>query len=834
MATKKYLTKYARGSRQLPSVDGGLRAMQIQGDRQTKALANLRDQQRQADQSYITGIDRAAKLEEENRKLVRKVEVEIPEKLRADALKRNNDREQQDFKRRIDEQKKLLDVWGALSPTLARSVGNAIGSATKYFETEAGIAEYERRLKDGTIGSISKVHQKIKSDVDFRADANQRFNAIQNYFKTGNMDDKQVYDYLSGIDKLHNPVSKEMFVLDHFKQFDGYERDFRTFLDQNNIPVNKKTVVGLYQFRVHELMKQYGINPDSETGLKLQNFYRQKGFAAEHQITLGEDYQKTSEVINGFNDKVTAISLSTDKFSTDPKIKESNYNRKNALFIDAITATNARPIQNNDGSYSTPIVPNIRANIVGWAKSEMPNYGNFDHFLEQVMGVTAEHKDGYMIPGADKDTPKNRILAKFPFLRQELNEEFNKAFDKNKQAEEKAIKVKQQAVAAEYQTKMDNGFYKENPDLFWEHYELINKNPYARQVFAGSLGFKSEYIDEGLLNSAMMRAYRNGDTRLVYHAWAGLSTDKAQALTAGDVANRPQSINTIYKDLSDLGAALGQPFERIDTFVLTDAKAIVDEVEKQGALDKREGSSASNLDQYVRSDILARYSADTEGTALQRYNRAKNEVKKEFGYVNGVLPSFGEGQIRGSGRYQQRLGKSGVTNKVIFTKFAGEDFGVWTSFEIDAELSNTTGTERLGVLQKIVMDDIMSTSKEFPPTISDMDVYNLIKKKTPTNRLLKHLIDNLDGVNIDDFTNGIKNQISPKLNKKAKTATMVRQWGGERWCLENISELSAPAIKSLSNNSAALQMCVEAIENNFDMPAWEFLLNAKNRERLQN
>ena len=381
---------------------------------------------------------------------------------------------------------------------------------------------------------------------------------------------------------------------------------------------------------------------------------------------------------------------------------------------------------------------------------------------------------------------------------------------------------------------MDNGFYKENPDLFWEHYELINKNPYARQVFAGSLGFKSEYIDEGLLNSAMMRAYRNGDTRLVYHAWAGLSTDKAQALTAGDVANRPQSINTIYKDLSDLGAALGQPFERIDTFVLTDAKAIVDEVEKQGALDKREGSSASNLDQYVRSDILARYSADTEGTALQRYNRAKNEVKKEFGYVNGVLPSFGEGQIRGSGRYQQRLGKSGVTNKVIFTKFDGEDFGVWTSFEIDAELSNTTGTERLGVLQKIVMDDIMSTSKEFPPTISDMDVYNLIKKKTPTNRLLKHLIDNLDGVNIDDFTNGIKNQISPKLNKKAKTATMVRQWGGERWCLENISELSAPAIKSLSNNSAALQMCVEAIENNFDMPAWEFLLNAKNRERLQN
>ena len=49
---------------------------------------------------------------------------------------------------------------------------------------------------------------------------------------------------------------------------------------------------------------------------------------------------------------------------------------------------------------------------------------------------------------------------------------------------------------------------------------------------------------------------------------------------------------------------------------------------------------------------------------------------------------------------------------------------------------------------------------------------------------------------------------------------------GDRWCLENISELSAPAIGTLTNNQA-LQVCVESIENNFDMPAWEFLLNAK-------
>jgi hypothetical protein len=38
----------------------------------------------------------------------------------------------------------------------------------------------------------------------------------------------------------------------------------------------------------------------------------------------------------------------------------------------------------------------------------------------------------------------------------------------------------------------------------------------------------------------------------------------------------------------------------------------------------------------------------------------------------------------------------------------------------------------------------------------------------------------------------------------------------------------------MSNDQKALQVCVNAIEAQFDMPAWEFLLNAKNREQLQN
>ena len=158
--------------------------------------------------------------------------------------------------------------------------------------------------------------------------------------------------------------------------------------------------------------------------------------------------------------------------------------------------------------------------------------------------------------------------------------------------------------------------------------------------------------------------------------------------------------------------------------------------------------------------------------------------------------------------------------------FAGENFGNITSFEIDATLGNTRRAQRLEGLVDLVREDLISEK----PTISDAQIYSLLK--TGNNRLLQHLLEKntLSGVPKEDFINGIKNIAETS----AKTKKSVMQWGGDRWCLENISELSAPAIGTLTNNQKALQVCVEAIENQFDMPAWEFLLNAKNREQLQN
>ena len=79
MATKKYLTKYARGSKQIPKLDDGLRAMQIQSQTQTQALEKRKNEQKLFDAAYSTGLDRAAKVAKANRDLKRQIEVETPE-----------------------------------------------------------------------------------------------------------------------------------------------------------------------------------------------------------------------------------------------------------------------------------------------------------------------------------------------------------------------------------------------------------------------------------------------------------------------------------------------------------------------------------------------------------------------------------------------------------------------------------------------------------------------------------------------------------------------------------------------------------------------------------
>ena len=817
MATKKYLTKYARGSKQTPRLDDGLRAMQIQSQTQTRALENLRTQQQKQDAQYTTGLDRAGKVAEANRKLKQQIEVEIPEKLQENALKRNNITQQKNFKVKIDEYNKLAKVWQGLSPTLAKSFADMTQKTIDFAQTELGIAEYRRMVANGEVKSVSQFYETTTSKVDFLKHSQDRFADVMDYLKTGDINAKQRFNYLTDVNETKNPITKKLFFKDYKKNFDGFERDFIKYAEQTGIPINKKTIMGLYEFRAHEVMKQFNINPKSQLGLDIQNLHRQKGFTAENQLTLGEDYERNTQVINGFSERIKAISdekFTRADFETDAQyasVKKSFYDRKNALFVDAIASVNARPIQKRDGTYSKPIVPNTRANIVGWAKSEMDNYNDFQTYLEHVMGVTPENPDGYLIPGADKDTPKNHILAKFPYLKQELADDFAERFRKKEQDQNTLNKARLQNDALKYQQRMNDGYYKENPDAFFADWEASNGNQYARELFAGSLGFKSQYINAETLSSTIVQAYKNGDMRLVYHAWAALPDEQ-------------QKIGFIYDDLNGLAQAVGVQFEDLDDHIKKITDATIDEVEKDGVLDKAAGPSASTMADYMRSELLSRYAADRNGTPQERYSRAKESIDKQLGYVNGVLVNFDKDGFRGSGLFKQKQGKSGATNRIIFTRFAGENFGNISSFEIDATLGDTKGQSRVNGLVDLVAADMGSNS----PTINNTHLYNLLKTGKTNNALLNKLMDEsvLQGVQKEDFVNTLKNTV----DADARTKKAVMQWGADKWCDEILGVRAA----GLSNDQKALQVCVNAIEAQFDMPAWEFLLNAKNREQLQN
>ena len=216
MATKKYLTKYARGGRnQNTRLDDGLRAMQIQSQTQTQALQNLKTDQAKQDAQYTSGLDRAGKVAEANRKLKQKIEVEIPEKLRENALKRNNITQQKNFKVKIDEYNKLAKVWQGLSPTLAKSFADMTQKTIDFAQTELGIAEYRRMVADGEVKSISQFYEATTSKVDFLKQANDRHLDIMDYLKTGDINAKQRFNYLTDVNETKNPITKKLFFKDY-------------------------------------------------------------------------------------------------------------------------------------------------------------------------------------------------------------------------------------------------------------------------------------------------------------------------------------------------------------------------------------------------------------------------------------------------------------------------------------------------------------------------------------------------------------------------------------------------------------------------------------------
>ena len=108
MATSKNYKRYASGGNSKNRrLDDGLRAMQVQNDRQVQALERLEVQNRIQSQAFTSGLEKKAAKEADNRRLLNDLEVKKPREMREKSIKQNEDVNIKSLERQAIENDKL-------------------------------------------------------------------------------------------------------------------------------------------------------------------------------------------------------------------------------------------------------------------------------------------------------------------------------------------------------------------------------------------------------------------------------------------------------------------------------------------------------------------------------------------------------------------------------------------------------------------------------------------------------------------------------------------------------------------------------------------------------
>ena len=813
MSTNKYYKKYASGgSFKNRKLDDGLRAMQQQTKSKIGGIETVRKQLVQDRNEHMKALERKNQKEEQNRADIYKLEVEMSHKLRSNALAQNHKTQVQSFQTEANEYRNRAKMWAQLTPTLANTFGKLADDVEAHINTKNAIKEFNRMEAEGVFQKLNVVQNKIISDSDTIGIANDRYTNVTDYVKNGNVDAKLRFDYISKINATRNPVLQEMIYNRYKDNFAGIDDEWKNFLLTNNITVTKENALALYQYRGMEALREYGIDPNSKLGVKMMRLFTSRGANYETQVGLqddkrfyGEQASNAAEIIKTLSDPINPSDYpTTAQYEFAVKTQDE---QRNAAWIDLASSLQAIPIGSDD-NLSRPINPNLKENLLNWAKDNMKDYQFSDDFMRDMFGKTDRNPNGYLIPGADRNSknPKDRILGKFPNLEAEMLELFTEEYNQSEAKRAQLTDNRYRQDANILKAKLDSGYYRENPDEFWIDWENSNGNPYARQVFAGSLGYKSDYINQNTITSTIVQNYKAGNLAEVYTAWASLGSDSKQ------------EIGFIVKDLQELAVEQGVEVTQLDNKLKDIISRKIDLLIDKNVIDKTEHPTAQGKEIQALGFLLEHFRTNNVGTVSDRFEQAKAALDAKLGIVNGTPLDFNQYGLRGSGEFLQKQGKTGATNKAIFVKDAGENFGNISSLEIELELQDSTGRDRLDRLQRMVTDDLTSNT----PSISDQDVADLLRNGKTTNRLLNHLMkrENLGKVTQTDFINSIKQTVDN---------TLIRQWGGEDWCNHVLGAYSG----TLTNDQKAIGVCARAIENQFDTPAWEFLINPSLRDRLQ-
>ena len=843
MALSKNYKRYASGGRNRNlRLDTGLRAMQEESDRRVQALKGLEEQNRIQSRQRISDLESKEAKEANNRKLLNEIEVQKPRQLREKAIKQNAEVRIKNHERQAAENDKLAKVWAGLSPTLAKSFAGLVEASELYKAKTGAIDDFNELIQSGKISEINKLHSNLKSQANSQELMNLRHEA----YRTG---DKIGGDYLTNTLKINNRFTKAMIFEDLKQNFDSViQPGFHKFLQEGEM-YNKEDILRHYQFRAVEFLEQYGIKPDSEIGLKVQQLFRNKGAIVENQLYLSHDYETHSEIVDKSKEELKAL-INTERpneadYVGDPagyeKALKTYYSDANAIFIKGVTSQNQLPLKGKNGMYSINMAPNMRASIDTYLKNNLSdvrytngesNESGFEIFKEEMLGVNKDNPLGYLIPGAPVGSKKKSdyLLGKFPNLEQEMKEEWQK---------ENATKLKtmtalkddeQKAIGNQFKTRIDSGEFKGEmkwDGKFWTFYEQHKGNKYVTSIANQYLGLSGDNIN---YDSAIVQAIRTNNIQDIATAWS-MMDEKGSGYTDKD-----QKLELAYKNWQELANHFKVDISQLDDFIDTSSKGIATDMMGRDSISKSKTITQEGVTQKVTALLLATYSTMQGETAEERWNKSLELVKSMAGYGDGKtlqINSFDDNSVRGWGPLRHKQ----VGSQIIFTNSAeaGRNYNGITELEINDMLSDENNTifddetevnysnlERLSAVVQYGMREHSRSGEG----ISDQDLYDYLTTGSTKNELLNHIVKDRLGKNIP--VSEFKRSLEPLLD--AKFYNKVVMMDGDEWCNYKFG----PGSSNLSAKDKPTAIYVRTIEKQLGVSAWEVLVDDKVREKLEN
>ena len=843
MALAKNYKRYASGGRNRNlKLDTGLRAMQEESDRRVQALKGLEEQNRIQSRQRISDLESKEAKEANNRKLLNDIEVQKPRQLREKAIKQNAEVRIKNHERQAAENDKLAKVWAGLSPTLAKSFEGLVQQSELYMAKTGAIDDFNELIQSGKLAEINKLHSNLKSQANSQEFMNLRHEA----YRTG---DKIGGDYLTNTMKINNRFTKAMIFADLEKNFDNViQPDFHRFLQDNNL-YKKEDILRHYQFRAVEFLQQYGIKPDSEIGLKVQQLFRNKGAVVENQMYLGHDYETHSEIIDTSKEELKALIKTERPNEADyvgdsagyEKALKTYYSDANAIFIKGVTSQNQLPLKGKNGMYSVNMAPNMRASIDTYLKNNLSdvrytngesNESGFEIFKEEMLGVNKDNPLGYLIPGAPVGSTKKSdyLLGKFPNLEQEMKEEWQKQNATKLKTMEALKDDEQKAIGNQFETRINNGEFKGEmkwDGKFWTFYEQHKGNKYVTSIANRYLGLSGDNIN---YDSAIVQAIRTNNIQDIATAWT-MMDEKGSGYT-----DKEQKLELAYKNWQELANHFKVDISQLDDFIDTSSKGIATDMMGRDSISKSKTITQEGVTQKVTALLLATYSTMQGENAEDRWNKSLELVKSMAGYGDGKtlqINSFDDNSVRGWGPLRHKQ----VGSQIIFTNSAeaGRNYNGITELEINDMLSDENNTifddetevnysnlDRLsGVVQYAMREHSRSGEG-----ISDQDLYDYLTTGSTKNELLNHIVKDRLGKKIP--VSEFKRSLEPLLD--AKFYNKVVMMDGDEWCNYKFG----PGSVHLSPQDKPTAMCVQKIEKDLGVSAWEVLVDDKVREKLNN